>query len=285
MKYLMSLAAAMLGLTLPVLAGAQQGAGGTTAVPPGHALTGELATPRGDDGPVIVVVAGATGRTGQQVVAELLRNPRYAIRGLARDPAAAAVEVPGGDRVQWLRGDVRKPETLAPALKGAALLVSAIGATERSGPNGPEFVDFGGVRNLADAARDAGTRQFVLISSMGVESGGGFVGWILNLIGGDVLEWKARGEDYLRRSGVPYTIIRPGGLRDDAGGDKGIRFQQGDQGMGSIARADVARVTVAALDNPDAVNRTFEIRDDDELPAGGWAGQFRGLKPDPAPAP
>jgi hypothetical protein len=40
---------------------------------------------------------------------------------------------------------------------------------------------------------------------------------------------------------------------------------------------------VAALDNPEALNRTFEIVNDNELPPGGWAAQFRLLKPDPAP--
>jgi uncharacterized protein YbjT (DUF2867 family) len=242
-----------------------------------HTLTGELPRPGADSQP-LVLIAGATGRTGQQVLAQLNDNPAYRIRAMAREPSAGKLRATG--RVTWVSADVTRPWSLAAAMAGVSYVICAIGATERSGPNGPEFVDFGGVRNLAEAARVAGVRQFVLVSSMGVESGGGFVGWILNLIGGDVLEWKAKGEQALRDSGVPYTIVRPGGLRDDAGGAKGIRLQQGDKGMGSISRADVARVLVASLGRPDAINRTFEIRDDDALAPGQWVGQFTELHPD-----
>jgi len=50
---------------------------------------------------------------------------------------------------------------------------------------------------------------------------------MLNLLSGDALKWKAKGEEHLRASGVPYTIIRPGGLTDDPAGQIGIAFQQG----------------------------------------------------------
>ena len=138
----------------------------------------------------------------------------------------------------------------------------AIGGTERSGPNSPEFVDFGGVKNLTNAARAAGVRQIVLESSMGVGSGGGLLGMFLNLLSGDALKWKAQGEAYLRSSGVPYTIIRPGGLTNDPAGQVGIVFQQGDQGSGRIGRGDVAAVMIAALDNPAALGKTFEVFSD-----------------------
>jgi uncharacterized protein YbjT (DUF2867 family) len=243
-----------------------------------HSLTGELPQP-GAAGPSIVLVAGATGRTGRLVLEQLRKEPRFAIRALARDPASARQSV--GTDYSWVQGDVTRPETLGPALRGVSLVISAIGATERSGPNGPEFVDYGGVRNLAAAAREAGVRQLVLESSVGVGSGGGLVGVILNLLSGDALKWKAKGEASLRASGVPYTIVRPGGLVDEPGGQAGIRFAQGDHESGRITRADVAAVMIAALDNPAAIGKTFEVFNDQSLAVGAWRNDFSRLQPDP----
>jgi uncharacterized protein YbjT (DUF2867 family) len=247
-----------------------------------HTLTGELPKPRAG-GPAIVLVAGATGRTGRLVLEQLRRDPRFAIRPMARDVAAARRTV--GTDYAWVQGDVTRPATLGPAMAGASLVVVAIGATDRSGPNSPEFVDFGGVRNLTDAARAAGVRHLVLESSMGVGSGGGFLGVMLNLLSGDALKWKAKGEDYLRASGMPYTIVRPGGLTDDPGGQAGLALQQGDQGSGRIARADVAAVMIAALDNPDALRKTFEVISDEDARPGAWRTGFSALQRDRPASP
>jgi len=247
-----------------------------------HTLTGELPKPRGS-GPAIVLVAGATGRTGRLVLEQLRRDPRYAIRPMARDLAAARKNI--GADYAWVEGDVTKPATLGPALAGVSLVVVTIGATERSGPNSPEFVDYGGVKNLTDAARAAGVRQLVLESSMGVGSGGGMLGMMLNLLSGDALKWKAKGEAHLRASGVPYTIVRPGGLTDDPGGQTGIALQQGDEGSGRISRADVAAVMIAALDNPDALGRTFEVINDDQAKRDAWRTGFSALRRDSPTSP
>lgn len=243
-----------------------------------HTLTGELPKPQGS-GPALVLVVGATGRTGRLIVEQLAGDPRFAVRPMARDVAAARRDIGAG--YAWVAGDVTRPETLASALKGVSYVLCAIGATERSGPNGPEFVDFGGVVNLADAAREAGVRQLVLESSMGVGSGGGFLGMLLNLLSGDALEWKAKGEAHLRGSGVPYTIVRPGGLIDEPGGQTGIALQQGDEGSGRIARADVAAVMIASLGNSAALRKTFEIVSDEKAPVGAWRNGFGALNVDP----
>jgi len=264
-------------LTLALLAALAQPTLAQT-VPDQHTLTGELRTPQAT-GPAVVLVAGATGKTGRLLLEQLRKDPRFAIRPMARDVEAARRNV--SPDYLWVEGDVTRPETLRTALTGASLVLVAIGGTERSGPNSPEFVDYGGVKNLADAARAAGVRQLVLESSMGVGSGGGLLGMMLNLLSGDALKWKAKGEEHLRASGVPYTIIRPGGLTDDPAGQVGISFQQGDEGSGRIGRGDVAAVMIAALDNPDALRRTFEIFSDAKLKPDAWRTEFSVLLPDP----
>jgi len=227
----------------------------------------------------LVVVAGASGKTGRLVL-ERAAKAGYRVRGMARDPAKARTEIPGD--YEWISGDVRDPATLKVVLAGATYVVCAIGATERSGPNSPQFVDYGGVKNLSDAAKAAGVKQFVLISSTGAGGGGGATSWLLNtLLMPGILEWKGKGEQYLRASGLPYTIVRPGGLNNDPGGQQGIRFTQGDNlGGGTIPRGDVATVIVAALGNADAINKTFEMASDEKAALNGWRQALASLKKD-----
>jgi uncharacterized protein YbjT (DUF2867 family) len=87
----------------------------------------------------------------------------------------------------------------------------------------------------------------------------------------------------VRASGVPYTIVRPGGLTDKPGGQSGVRLEQGDKGTGFIPRGDVARVCVAALKSLAARNRTFELY---SAPSAGpdmdWEAAFGKLAADEA---
>lgn len=200
----------------------------------------------------LVLVAGATGGTGQEIVREL-NAAGYRVRALVRDPESARKVL--GDTVEYATGDVRARPTIDAALKDVRYAISAIGATRKDPANGPEFVDYQGVRNLADAAAAAKVDQLVVVSSAGVTQ----KDHVLNRMFDNVLVWKGKGEDAVRASGVPYTIVRPGGLTTKPGGQSGVRLEQGDTGTGFISRGDVARVCVAALKFPAARNRTFEL--------------------------
>ena len=227
------------------------------------------AIPTGD----LVLVAGATGRTGQQVVREL-DAAGYRVRALVRDPAAARSVF--GDKVEYATGDVRQRPTLDAALRGVRFAISAIGATRQDPANSPQFVDFEGVRNLAEAAAAAKLDQLVIVSSAGVTH----KDHVLNRMFDNVLIWKGRGEDAVRASGVPYTIVRPGGLSDKPGGEHGVRLEQGDSGTGFVPRTDVARVCVAALKSPAARNRTFELYGGQGPADSDWEAVLGKLAPD-----
>jgi uncharacterized protein YbjT (DUF2867 family) len=220
----------------------------------------------------LVLIAGATGGTGQQVVVQL-QEQGYGVRALVRDAASAAEKL--GPDIQLVVADVRNPETLAPAFEGVTRVVSAIGAGEKEGPNSPEFVDYGGNKNLINAAVKAGTQQFVLISSMGVTH----EDHVLNRIFGNVLIWKMKAEGYLRAAGIAYTVVRPGGLHDKPGGEQKIIFEQTDTVKSvSISRADLAAVCVAALIYPEAQNKTFEVFSIKEPADEDWQLKFAALE-------
>jgi len=223
-----------------------------------------------------VLVAGATGGVGKQIVQKLLARGTP-VRVLARDFAAARAVF--SDTVEYIAGEVREPETLSPAVSGVEAVICAVGAGRGDDQtNTPEKVDYEGVRNLIEAARAANVPHFVLVSSLGVTQ----PNHPLNQMFDNVLAWKLRGEDALRTSGLPYTIIRPGGLVDDPGGRLALRLNQGDDPAftGSISREDVAALCVQALTQPAARSITFEVIAVDGLSPTDWAALFAALKPD-----
>ncbi len=242
-------------------------------------LSASTGAPGLEAGSPLLVVAGASGKTGRLVL-EPATKAGYRVRALARDPAGAREEI--GADYEWTAADVRDPASLQTAMRDVTYVVCAIGATERSGPNSAEFVDFGGVKNLVDAAKAAGVRHFVLVSSVGAGGGGGVFGWLLNtLLMPGVLDWKGKGEEYLRASGIPYTILRPGGLTNAPGGEVGIRLTRGGElGGGTIARADVAAVAVYALGRRDAAGKTLEMANDEATPPGAWRSVIAALEED-----
>ncbi|XP_057544675.1 protein HIGH CHLOROPHYLL FLUORESCENCE PHENOTYPE 173, chloroplastic [Amaranthus tricolor] len=74
-----------------------------------------------------------------------------------------------------------------------------------------------------------------------------------------ILTYKLKGEDLLRESGIPYTIVRPCALTEEpAGAD--LIFDQGDNITGKISREEVARICVAALESSYVCDKTFEVK-------------------------
>ncbi len=203
----------------------------------------------------VLLVVGATGGTGQELVKQG-QAAGYRVRALVRDEAKARELL--GPQVEYFVGDVRAPGTLATAFRGAKYVVSALGSNSRRDPeNKPELIDFAGVKAVADTAKAAGVQHLVLVSSMGVTD----PNHMLNKVLDNILVWKLKGEDAVRASGVRYTIVRPGGLTNNPGGAAGLRIMQGDPKgvVAQIPRADVAAVCLAALGRKDAFGKTFEV--------------------------
>jgi len=141
-------------------------------------------------------------------------------------------------------------------------------------PNGqPEQVDWIGQKHQIDAARACGPQTHVVIcSSMGGTDPSNMLNGIGreelpdgSVKGGNILLWKRKAEKYLIDSGLPYTIVHPGGLIDEPGGKREIVIgvddarEEGD-GERSIPREDVAEVLVQSLLDPSYQKRSFDIR-------------------------
>lgn len=219
-----------------------------------------------------VVVSGATGRTGR-LVHNLLSDSNVPVKALVRSEEKGRSIL--GENADLLEGDITDRDSMNAALEGAESLVvltSAVPQMKDPGPplvfdfaegGMPEAVDWHGAKNQIDAAKQAGVKHIVMVGSMGSTDENN----MLNKLGnGNILIWKRRAEQYLIDSGIDYTVINPAGLVDKEPNEKEIIFgdadrifDEYDRGECSIARADVARVVVAALDYPNARNKVFDV--------------------------
>ena len=200
-----------------------------------------------------VLVVGASGGTGRFIIA-MLKERGFEVVPTSRNPERAAESV--GGSLDWRRMDLTSRESVDAAVRDVDFVITAHGATEAQGPNDPEHVDWIGTRNLIDVAGNIGVKHYVMISA----ASAGNPDSPLNRRFGNVLIWKGRAEDYLRDSGLRYTIVRGPGLRDDPGGQKPIVLEQGGSGRRLLTREDLASVAVTVLNNEDAMGKTFVAR-------------------------
>ncbi len=196
-----------------------------------------------------VLVVGATGRTGRQIVDRLLER-HIPVRALVRDAARGRAVLRSITR-QFV-GDLRRPETLAASMEGVtAMIVATSGGAGQD--NSPVLVDYFGTEHLMKEAAAAGVGLVIFVSSIYANRPDHYQ---------DVepmsLGWKARAEEVVRSSGVPYCILRAGWLTDGPGGEA-LALSQGDTGEGHLSRADLADVCSRLLFLEDARGKTFEV--------------------------
>ncbi|MBE9039289.1 NAD(P)H-binding protein [Oscillatoriales cyanobacterium LEGE 11467] len=210
-------------------------------------------------------VAGATGETGRRIVQELIKR-NIPVRAMVRDLETARNILPS--EAELVLGDVLQPDSLRSAIGDSTVLLCATGAKPSFDPTGPFQVDLEGTKNLTNIAQEKGIEHFVLVSSLCVSQ----LFHPLNLFW-LILVWKKQAEDYLIRSGLTYTIVRPGGLKNEDNPDNIVMEGADTLFDGSIPRQKVAQVCVEALCEPTSRNKIVEIvaredapdRDFDEL--------------------
>lgn len=204
------------------------------------------------------LVAGATGRTGREIVSQLVARG-IPTRVLVRDAESARTQLPA--EVEIVVGDVTQPKTLEAAIADCTVLLCATGAKPSIDPTGPFQVDYVGTNHLVDIAKDNGIEQFVMVSSLCVSQ----FFHPLNLFW-LVLFWKQQAEKYLKESGLAYTIVRPGGLKSEDDNRQVVMAAADTLFDGSIPRAKVAQVCIEALFDPQARNKIVEIVAREEAP-------------------
>ena len=234
--------------------------------------------------PATVFVAGATGQTGRRIVERLAGKGGAVVAGV-RDPVKAqktleesstvvrgamvqkvdAVDMKG-IRLAKLDVVAMSVDDMASALKGSDALIIATGFV----PGNPlkmdaqaHAVDNLGTIALVDAAKKAGVKKVVMVSSIltngrawGQEKSPGFQ--VTNAFG-HVLDEKIVAENYLRASGLDYTIVRPGGLKAKPPTGPLKVSKEDTLNAGEVSRDLVADVCVQALGDAKASKKVVEI--------------------------
>jgi len=204
----------------------------------------------------MILVAGGTGLVGGMIVDDLLDQGRR-VRALVRTPESAErLSARGAETVV---GDLKDRASLDRACAEVDVVITTANSAGRGGEDTPETVEEQGNRNLVDAARAAGVGHFVLTSALG------------SALGSPVpfLRGKAIAEQYLKESGLTYTILMPDLFmeiwcpnvvgRAVLEGRPVVLVGQGTRRHSMISAADVAAFAVAAAGNARAYDRVLVL--------------------------
>ncbi|HTI27313.1 MAG TPA: NAD(P)H-binding protein [Kutzneria sp.] len=201
-----------------------------------------------------VVIAGGHGQIALKLE-RLLADRGDSPVGLVRNPAHGDdLRAAGAEAVVCDLESISADE-LAGHLKDADAVIFAAGAGPNSGTGRKDTVDRAAAVLLADAARLAGVRRYLLVSSMGVGrplAAGSDESWAAYIAA------KTAAEDAVRDVDLDWTVLRPGGLTNEAPTGR-IRLETPGTMRGAITRADVAAVLVALLDASGTAGLTLEL--------------------------
>jgi uncharacterized protein YbjT (DUF2867 family) len=200
-----------------------------------------------------VLITGATGRQGGSVVRHMLPK-EWKLRALVREPGGAAAKALVEKGVEVVRGNLEDPASLEPAVRGVYGVYSV-----------QDFWSVGAKRevlqgkNLADAARKAGVEHVVYSSVGGAERNSGIDHW----------ESKWEIEKYIRKLGLPATMLRPAAFMEnyyidqvEIGILKGKLMDpiRADKPYQTIAADDIGAFAALAFDRPkDFIGLELEI--------------------------
>jgi NADH dehydrogenase len=208
--------------------------------------------------PAMVLVVGATGVLGGLIVRRLLQE-QHPVRALVRPGTSHRSLEQAGAEIVF--GDLKQPDTISRACRGMAAIVTTANSVSRSAPDTVNTVDLDGNATLIEAAAEEGVEQFLFVSVYGAsaQSPAPFI------------RAKAKTEEKLKASGVPFTILAPAAFMESwiggivLGPVKAGRpvtiVGSGQKRHSFVAVNDVAALAVAAVGNPLALDRT--------LPFGG----------------
>jgi uncharacterized protein YbjT (DUF2867 family) len=191
-----------------------------------------------------ILIAGANGTTGRIIINLLKESESYKPIAMVRNQEQKKYFE--NKQVSTVIADLETD--VHPAVKKIDKVIFAAGSKNKNVLK----VDQEGAKRLIDAAKNAGVKKFVMLSSMGTENPS---------IGGALEEYfkaKQNADDYLKNSGLIYSIVKPGALTDEKSTRK-IQLKEKLESQGSISRADVAHTLVEVLEDDVKQNQVFEI--------------------------
>ncbi|MFD2043774.1 SDR family oxidoreductase [Ornithinibacillus salinisoli] len=200
-----------------------------------------------------VLVVGANGQIGKHLVSFIQDSDRLEAKAMIRKQEQASFfENVGAETVVVdLEDDI---ETIAGAAEGVDTIVFTAGSGPHTGKDKTIMIDLDGAVKTIEAAKVAGVKRFVMISSFDTrrqaiqDAPPSFAPYVAA---------KHYADEWLKRTDLDYTIIHPGGLTNDKGTGKVKVASELDRGQ--IPREDVARVIFASLENESTIGKEFQV--------------------------
>ncbi|TCC61258.1 NAD-dependent epimerase/dehydratase family protein [Kribbella pittospori] len=182
----------------------------------------------------MIVITGATGNVGRPLV-QALAAAGEVVTAVSRRRA----EVPAG--VRHVEADLSRPETLEPAVEGAEAVFLL---------TGPEFLAGGNLNDVIKTIRAAGVERTVLLSSQGVGT----------------KRHPSDHEDAVTRSGLAWTILRPGNFNSNAlqwaaavRAQRAVEAPFADVALPAIDPTDIAEAAAVVLTDPAHASNTYTL--------------------------
>ena len=226
----------------------------------------------------MILVVGATGVLGGMITQRLLGEGKevrilvrhnspaeqMAVQGMAT--SARSLMDAGAHPVY---GDLKDRYSLDGACDGIETVITTANSAMRGGEDTVDTVDRQGNRNLIEAARAAGVKQFIFTSFLGAHPNSPV----------PLFQAKAETEAALAESGMPYTVLAPNFFMESwVGMVAGIPLQavqpitlvgEGQRLHSLISVGDVAAFAAAAVGHPGAINQRLALGGPEPL---SWRG-------------
>lgn len=228
-----------------------------------------------------LAVTGGTGFVGQHLL-RVAAIAGYEVRALTRGWK------PPEDEIHWIDGALDRPDSLLKLVTDADAVIHIAGLISGS-KEAFEAVNVNGTAAMIDAARKAGVRRFIHISSLAArEPQLSNYGWS-----------KERSERLVAASGLDWTIIRPPAVYGPGDRETLELFRMARRGFVALPPGghfsiihveDLCRLILTVIDEPDTISETYEPDDGQE---DGWhhrhfartLGRILGKRPATFPLP
>lgn len=201
-------------------------------------------------------LTGSTGFVGEEVLDRLLATD-HRVRCLVRNPS----RLKRADEVEVVTGDIT--ESLEGKITGSDVVIHLVGIIREIPGKDETFekIHVEGACNVIDAAKEAGVKKFILMSALGVRKGAV----------ARYHQTKYRAEEYLKKSGLKYTVLRPSLIYGPH--DKSINtfvemvrnlplvpvLGDGKYKMQPVSLKSISAAIVKALDPKKYVDKIYEV--------------------------